>query len=37
MTLSTDPDFCRLLTESYKRLLGKLLVPAGMECRLVVS
>jgi hypothetical protein len=31
MTLSTDPDFFRLLTESYKRLLGEPLVPAAMD------
>jgi hypothetical protein len=30
MSLSTDPDFFGLLTESYARLLGKPLVPPGM-------
>lgn len=29
MDLSTDPDFFALLTESYARLVGKPLVPAG--------
>lgn len=31
MTLATDPDFFRLLTESHARLLGKQLVPAGRD------
>jgi hypothetical protein len=31
MTLATDPAFYRLLTESYARLLGKPLSPAGAD------
>jgi hypothetical protein len=31
MTLPTDPDFFRLLTESYARLLGRPLVPVGTD------